>query len=161
MKKSLVLLAGLMSASVFAAGGAQPQIQAQPAQQNQPMIKLGVYDLSTNVPKDLGQTYSLSKKNQALCWTAFNMPFSETNQNQVTQTITAPNNKAKFIAPGAAITTSPDGKTTTITNMMASYNNEFLQFCWTLDKTDPRGQYTIAIQINDVKFGTLNYKVVK
>lgn len=160
MKKSLAVLFGFMSINTFAAGNLSAEQKVDP-NQIQPKLKLAVYDLSGKVPKDIGQKYSLSKQNQALCWTAFDMPFSPTNQNHITQIITAPNGKAKFVAEGSGITVSPDKRTTTITSVLPSYNNQFIEYCWAFDKTDPRGKYSITVQVNDVKFGTLTYEVTK
>lgn len=160
MKKSLAVLFGFISIGALAASNVS-SAPKQNANENAPRLKLAVYDISGKVPKDIGQTYSLSKKNQILCWTAFNMPFSPTNQNHVTQIITAPNNKAKFISQGASITVSPDGKTSTIVSVEPSYNNEFVQLCWVMENTDPRGKYKMDIQVNDIKFGPASYEVVK
>lgn len=151
MKKFFAAGMVLLSGMAFANGAAQ----------NPPMLKAGVYDISNKVARDIGDTYSISNKNLRLCWSAFNMPFEAGNKNRVTQVFVAPNNKAKFSSPTGSTAVSKDGKTSTVTSMVASRNNEVIEECWRFDNTDPLGKYTLSVQVNDVAFGAYEFELVK
>lgn len=129
--------------------------------QTPPMLKAGVYDISNKVARDTGDTYSISNKNLRLCWAAFNMPFEVGNQNKIVQVFVAPNNKAKFSNPNGSTAVSKDGKTSTVTSMKASRNNEVIEECWQFDNTDPLGKYTLSVQVNNVAFGAYQFELVK
>lgn len=146
MKKALVLLTALVSASAFA--------ETQPVD-TRPMMKFGVYDTSNKVAREVpGNKYSISNKHHRLCWVAFNMPFQPSNQ--VVEVFNSPKN-AKF----SGAVSSKDGKTHTIKLHTASSNNEFLERCWRFEKTDPKGKYSLSVSVNDVTFPATQFEVVK
>lgn len=158
MKKGLLLLTVMISNSILA----QPTTLNQTTQQpTPPMLKLGVYDLSGKVPKDVGLKYSIKNKNLQLCWAAFNMPFSPTNQNEVIQQFVSPKKTAYNGLNNANIVVSPDGKTTTIKLILPSHQNQFIEQCWKYEKSDPLGKYKLTVRVNDIQFDTLEFELVK
>ncbi len=152
MKKSFVVLLGLLSAAALAnnAGGEQ--------QGNQPMLNLAVYDTSTQVAKPLGTQYSVSAKGIQLCWVAFNMPFSA--NNKVIEIFQSPD-KATFSDTVGLVVSSEDKLWHKVSSSLSSQNNEFIQRCWAFDKNDPLGKYTLDIQINNVRFASQEFELVK
>lgn len=153
MKKTLVMTALLASTIAMAE---EPKT-AQPLPQNQPMMKLAVYDMSNKVAREV-EKYSVKNKKNHLCWTAFNMPFEA--QNKVVEIFTSPN-KTKFSDGIGLVNTAKDGKTHTITANLPSQNNEFIQRCWQFDNKDPLGKYSVKVQINDIEFPVQTFEVAK
>lgn len=156
MKKALVLLLGLVSAGAFAENKAET---AQPV--SQPMLKMAVYDVSNKVAREVGSQYSISNKNHRLCWAAFNMAFDPADKNKVTLVFTAPNNKAKFVAPSGSTSVSADGKTSTVSMTIPSKGRESLENCWHFDHQDPLGKYTLTVRVNDTQFPATEFELVK
>lgn len=146
MKKALAILIGLMSVSAL-------------ADETKPHLKLGVYDTSTKVAKDIGLTYSVSNKNLMLCWTVVNMKFDAANRNQVVEVFDAPTSSANFAKPGATVR-KVDNKIS-ISSIIPSANNEYIQHCWKFDNTDPLGKYKMNVQVNETSFGPLEFELVK
>lgn len=159
MKKVLTLLAAFTS---FAAVAAEQPKQPVPTatEQKQPTMKLAVYDSSNKVAREIeGLKYSVSAKNQELCWGVSNMQFNP--KNSVTEVFLPPK-PTKFLNPNASVVVGKDGKTTTIhTAEMSSYNNEAIWKCWKFDNKDPKGTYQLKVQVNDIVFGPLSFEVVK
>ena len=150
MKKALILLTSLVSASAFA--------ETQPVD-TRPMMKFGVYDTSNKVAREVAnKKYSISNKNHTLCWSAFNMPFQPTNQ--VVEVFNSPQ-KAKFNNLQGSAVSAKDGKTHTISTNMPSVNNEFIERCWYFDKNDPVGKYTLELRVNNIAFPVQTFEVVK
>lgn len=156
MKKQLTFLASIM-ACTFAA--ADNLAQQSTNTHSPPMLKLAVYHTTNKAMKQIeGLKYSVSQKGQNLCWTVFNMPFS--SKNTVIEIFESPK-KAHFVDPNSAVVSSKNGIKHTITSSLPSQNNEYIQRCWTFDKKDPKGQYRLTIQVNNIAFGTQTFEVVK
>lgn len=154
MKKTVAMFALAFSAMAMAD---TPSQSTQALPQNQPMLKLGVYDLSNNVPREV-EKYSVSNKQHHLCWTAFNMPFEA--KNDLIEVFTSPS-KADFADNSGSISSSKDGKTHTITTQIASQNNQFVQRCWQFSKEDPIGKYSVKVRINNIEFPAQTFEVNK
>ncbi|WGE32615.1 pseudouridine synthase [Actinobacillus genomosp. 2] len=156
MKKHLMLAMGLLS-SVTAIANTTPD--TTPAKETRPMLAIYLLDLNGKVAKPIrSTTYSVSQKNLHLCWEAVNVPF--TAKNQVTEIFNAPA-PAKFTEQGVTVVSSNDGKTHTISRQLASHNNEFIRKCWKFDKTDPKGEYTLQVRINNIEFPAMPFNIVK
>lgn len=158
MKKSFMVMLTLFSATAIANENntrAADQIDVAKA----PKLILEVYDNSNKVPKHIeGRKYSISKKAQQLCWTAFNMPFSP--NNGIKEIFISPK-KAKFMDKNSVVVPSKDGKMNVITAMLPSHNNEFIQRCWSFDKNDPLGTYQLKVFVNDIEFPQQKFELVK
>lgn len=146
MKKALAILIGLMSVSAL-------------ADETKPRLKLGVYDTSTQVAKDIGLTYSVSNPKLMLCWTAGNMKFDAANRNQVVELVEAPSAAANFAKSGATVRRL-DNKIS-ISSTMPAVNNEYVHHCWKFDNTDPLGKYKLSVQVNEIAFGAIEFELVK
>lgn len=156
MKSKFFLLASLLSLPLAAQLNLPSSTTSTP-----PKLKLGVYDMSVSPPKDIGLTYSRSNASLRLCWTAFDMPFSPNEDNLVIQVFTAPNNQAKFIGEGHESKISNEGRTTTLTHKLPSYQQQWLQQCWHFEPQDPIGTYQLRVQINQTQFDPLEFKITK
>ncbi|SUT86427.1 Uncharacterised protein [Actinobacillus ureae] len=150
MKKLFALALTAVSVSSYA--------ETKPAVNTQPMLRMQVLDMSSNVPSPVANNQlSLSKKHQ-LCWVAFNMPFKASNQ--VVEVLQAPSTLKVTSEDGNVVSTS-DQQTHRITTLLKSSNNERLDKCWGFEKTDPTGKYSLTIQVNDVVFPPQPFEVVK
>lgn len=161
MKKSLAIVLGLISATTFADEPTKvEQPLLKPQQEMQAMLKLGVYDVSNKVIREINnRKYSIKQaKNLSLCWTAFNMPFID--KNNVIEVFQSPK-KSKFSDKTGSVVTSKDRKTHTITSSLPSYNNEFITKCWRFEKNDPLGTYTLEVRVNDIIFPAQPFELVK
>ena len=156
MKKYLLLAMAFASTATLA----NTQVNTNATKEAKPPIMaLTTVDVSGKVAKALNSTvYSLSKEKTELCWEVINVPFID--KNKIIEVFNAPA-KSKFTAPDASITTSNEDKTHTIVSHIPSVNNEFIRKCWKFDKTDPIGNYTLDLQVNDVIFPTQKFSVVK
>ncbi|MDD0824692.1 hypothetical protein PTQ27_09495 [Mannheimia sp. AT1] len=124
-----------------------------------PTVGLHVFDTSTKVAKPIsGNTLSISKKQNRLCWSSINVPL----QNKVTiaEAFYAPD-VLKIISEGSKVDSSADKKQHTIVSEITNVNTENLNRCWDFDKTDPIGKYQMEIQINDIIFKGLEFEIVK
>ncbi|OOH89757.1 hypothetical protein BMT54_05565 [Pasteurellaceae bacterium 15-036681] len=160
MKKSLAVVLGLMSASVFASTAADQPTQPVQQKDTRPMLKFGIFDKSNKVASEVaGNELSLSKKNLELCWVAFNMPLED--KVNVIEVIKSPK-KAKFSSnSGTGINSSADGLNHVITETLASYNREAVERCWKFTKEDPLGHYQFDIQVGNIKYPTQSFELVK
>lgn len=159
MKKYLLL--AMAFASTTALANTQANTNATTTKEaKQPIMGLTTIDVGGKVAKSLNSTvYSLSKANTTqLCWEVINIPF--TAKNKVTEVFTTPA-KSKFTHPDASVTTSNEDKTHTIVSHIPSVNNEFIRKCWKFDKTDPIGNYTLDLRVNDIIFPTQKFSIVK
>ncbi|SUT96288.1 Uncharacterised protein [Actinobacillus lignieresii] len=124
----------------------------------QPMLKLQVLDMSNKVGRAVeNNKLSLSKTHQ-LCWVAFNMPFKATNE--VVEIFKSPA-PSKFGSAAGSVSTSADRLTHKITTRMPSSNNERVDNCWRFEKSDPKGKYSLTIQVNDIIFPPQTFEVTK
>lgn len=124
----------------------------------QPMLKLQVLDMSNKVGRAVeNNKLSLSKTHQ-LCWVAFNMPFKATNE--VVEIFQSPA-PSKFGSAAGSVSTSADRLTHKITTHMPSSNNERVDNCWRFEKSDPKGKYSLTIQVNDIIFPPQTFEVTK
>ncbi|MDH2997793.1 hypothetical protein A1D22_00390 [Pasteurellaceae bacterium LFhippo2] len=154
MKKSLAIILGLVSATAFANQAASTATIG-----NQPALAFGVYDVSNKVASLVpGNKYSVSKKDQRLCWTAFNMKFERTNA--ITEVFTAPKGGV-FKDPVGNTVVSADGLTHTLTSSLASDNGEALQKCWVFDNSDPKGAYSVSVRVNDIQYPSQTFEVTE
>lgn len=157
MKKALCLALGLITTYAVA----NTETSAPADVNNQPKMKVAVYDVSNKIARDVGNKFSLKEsKNQRLCWAVFDMPF-QPNGNVVIEEFTAPSSKSKFVDSTASIVVSADGKTSTITRSMSAQNNEFIEHCWRFDNSDPLGKYKFTLRVNDIAFGPYEFEIVK
>lgn len=153
MKKTLIAALGLFSLV------AQANTNIQPAGEKQPKLALAIYDSSSKVPAKVeGLKYSVSKKNWQLCWTAFDMPF--TANNKVTELFKSPA-PAVFKSSTGSSVRSKDGKEHRVEYFTPSQNGELIQRCWTFDKNDPLGKYSLTLDINDVSYPPVSFELVK
>ncbi|KAE9540353.1 hypothetical protein HT665_01080 [Ursidibacter maritimus] len=156
MNKTLALALGLLSTTVFAEDKIQ---QASPEKAVEPKLTLTIYDTSNTVPRAIeGLKYSLKAKNLSLCWTAFDMPFIQSNK--VIELFHSPK-ASKFTDASASTVSSKDKKQHTIENYLPSVNGQYIHRCWNFDKKDPLGKYSVEVQINNIKFPALSFEVVK
>lgn len=156
MKKYLLLAMAFASTAALANTQANTNAtkEAKP-----PMMVLTTVDVSGKVAKPLNSTvYSLSREKTELCWEVINVPFIA--KNKVVEVFNAPA-KSKFTHPDASVTTSNEDKTHTIVSHVPSANNEFIRRCWKFDKTDPIGNYTLDLRVNDIIFPTQKFSIVK
>lgn len=129
-----------------------------PAANMQPMLKVQVLDMSNKVGRAVeNNRLSLSKTHQ-LCWVAFNMPFKASNE--VIEVFQSPA-PSKFGSAAGSVSTSADRLTHKITTRMTSSNNERLDNCWRFEKSDPKGKYSLTIQVNDIIFPPQTFEVTK
>ncbi|AMW17431.1 pseudouridine synthase [Glaesserella parasuis] len=154
MKKYLITITSLLLPSTMGFA-ATVKIAPEP-----PMMVLTTIDFSGEVPKSLNSTtYSISNKKIQLCWEVINVPF--TAQNKTTEIFNSPAKSTMMGGQGDNVVSTKDGKMHTITSQMKSVNNEFIRRCWKFDNTDPIGDYTLDLQINDTIFPTQKFKIVK
>lgn len=168
MKNSLLTLIGLITLPVFAMQSnsnsqpAQAQVNIAPSNQNKqsqpPKIKLAVYELNNDVPTEVGRKYSVSNKNHQLCWAAFNIPLE--GRNQVIERFVSPS-RSVFSDPEGHVTSSPDGITHVVQTTQSNKNNEYLLRCWRFNHTDPLGRYSLEVQVNDIRFPTQTFELVR
>ncbi|OBX46065.1 hypothetical protein [Haemophilus haemolyticus] len=155
MKKSLTLavLSICAASSVFATSDMQ--------QKSQPILSLSVYDMSGQVPMDLGKKeISRSIPKQQLCWTA-NGEFDK--QISVIEIFKSPK-KMTFSIPKnlGSVKTSKDGKTHTIAMTRKPLNQgKFVVNCWRFDEKDPVGQYSIQVQLGNIVYEPFTFNVVE
>lgn len=156
MKKSLTLAA----LSICAASSVVFATSDTP-QESQPTLSLSVYDMSGQVPMDLGKKeISRSMPKQQLCWTA-NGEFNK--QISIIEIFKSPK-KMTFSIPKnlGSVKTSKDGKTHTIAMTREPLNQgKFVVNCWHFDEKDPVGQYSIQVQLGDIVYDPLTFNVVK
>ena len=61
-----------------------------------------------------------------------------------------------------AVKVSEDKKTHTITTTRDALNQgKTVVNCWKFDEKDPRGQYTIQVQVGEIVYAPLTFNVVK
>ncbi|MGX2955964.1 hypothetical protein ACWIW6_06825 [Ursidibacter sp. B-7004-1] len=156
MNKALALALGILSTTVFA----EDKVQQESLEKSlEPKLALTIYDTSNKVPRAVeGLKYSLKAKNLSLCWTAFDMPFIQSNK--VVELFHSPK-AGKFTDTSGSSVSSKDKKQHTIENYLPSVNGQYIHRCWNFDKKDPLGKYSVEVQINDIKFPALSFEVVK
>lgn len=155
MKKSLTLavLSLCATSSVFAASDVP--------QEPQPTLYLSTYDMSGKTPTDLGKKdISRSAKAHQLCWVA-NGNFAK--QITVTEVFKSPEKTTFAVSENPnAVKVSEDKKTHTITTTRDALNQgKTVVNCWKFDEKDPRGQYTIQVQVGEIVYDPLTFNVVK
>lgn len=161
MKKlfALATCAVLLSSAAFAAE--KPNAQPEAQQKDAPKYQLGltVFDVSSKVPTNLNKTEISRSSKQQLCWVAVG-EFQP--KNDVVEVFTAPAKMQFNVQPELGVSvSSADKKSHTITTKRDGMNEgKNVSSCWTFDKKDPRGKYTIAVKINDVTFEPLKFTVV-
>lgn len=136
--------------------------QTEKTAEAQPSLALRVFEVNNGVPAPTDSTiYSVSKKNtQQLCWLAFNMPF---NAENVTVEVFKSPSSANFLRNRASIEANADKTLTTVTaqHVKAINNNQVISQCWRFDESDPLGQYSLSVRVNDIQFPPQTFTVVK
>lgn len=131
------------------------------AAEKQPSLALRIFDVNNGVSTPLeGSTYSVGKKTQQLCWIAFNMDFGATN---TTVEVFKSPSKANFVRDGASIEANSDKTLHTVTahNVKPSNNNSVVTQCWRFDESDPLGNYSVTVRVNNIQFPPQTFSVVK
>ena len=164
MKKlfALATCAALMSSAVFAANEPAAQTDSKQTEQKEaPKYQLGLYvfDVSTKVPTNLNKTEISRSSKQQLCWIAAG-EFKA--KNDVVEEFTAPAKMQFNVQPELGVSVaSADKKSHIITSKRDGMNEgKNVSSCWSFDKKDPRGKYSIAVKINNISFPSLNFIVV-
>lgn len=142
----------------FAAADKPTEAVLQP--KDKPMVSLQVLDISKKNPQPIaGNTLSISKKQNQLCWRSYNMLIP--NKVMIAEAFYAPD-AIKFTSPNSTIEASKDKKEYLIVTEMTNMNTgKYVGRCWTFNKTDPIGKYKMEIQINDQVFKGLEFELVK
>lgn len=152
MKKYMMTLAALLAASNVMAASA-------PAAEKPPIMVLTTVDFSGEQPKPLASTsYSLAAKNIQLCWEVVNAPLMI--QNNVVEIFSTPA-QAVFNSQGSEVEVSKDKKQYTLKTMLPATAAGTVSRCWTFDKTDPIGKYTLELKVNDIVFQKQQFEIVK
>ncbi|QIW16142.1 hypothetical protein A4G20_07260 [Pasteurellaceae bacterium RH1A] len=154
MKKFITIaLAAALASPVFAA-------EQKQAPEHPPRLVLSVFDFSGKVPKDTKSLkLSRSNKNLRLCWYTLDTPVKETAL--VIEEFTSPKG-GKFISPNMTTQSSNNNTRHVVTrNKHKSVNSEYVETCWTFDKRDPIGQYSLAVKVDDIHFPALKFSIEK
>lgn len=125
-----------------------------------PEIFVSVFDASQNPFTDTNTTtLSRSAENRRLCWVA-NGKFNKSVN--LVETFNAPAAQTMMVSEHSRVSTSNNGKTNTIRGTEESYNDgKYLFKCWSFDKNDPVGKYTLQIKADKKTFPPLSFKVTE
>lgn len=151
MKKLVMLIGSLCFATTAL---------AQTEHNTLPKMNFGVFDISNKVVRKLeNNRLSIAKaKDQTLCWAVFDMPLS--GNNQVTEVFRSPS-AMQFVDRGTS-KVSTDKMVHTLKNQIKSTDNgASIQKCWSFDHTDPKGKYTLDLQVNDIVFPTQQFEITQ
>lgn len=149
----------LLIASILTCFSVQVMGNTLPSNNTQPKMRFGVFEVTdSNIKQIEGNKYSISNPSHWLCWAAFDMPF--TASNTIIENFYSPS-RTTFVDAVQQVSTSPDGKTHTITSQVPAQQNLFVERCWTFDKSDPLGKYSADIRVNDIIFPTQHFEVTK
>ncbi|OOR98718.1 hypothetical protein B0187_07500 [Haemophilus paracuniculus] len=160
MKKYLTLATSLLAMSSVALAEEKPAQPAPASEAKPPMMVLYVLDSSSKVARPLQTTtYSVkNSKTHQLCWTAVNVPFKASNE--VVENFVAPA-ESTFVAKNGSVISSKDKTKHEVTYRKPSVNNESIGNCWRFDNTDPKGQYSLQVRVNEVQFPTQTFTITE
>ncbi|STY62873.1 hypothetical protein M3704_06460 [Mannheimia haemolytica] len=158
MKKLSTLLALVMAAGYAAAAADKPVVKPIPFE-GKPAVSLQVFDMSGKVARPIqGNTLSISKKQNRLCWVSVNIPLQ--GKVNIVEAFYAPA-ALTLVSPGSQFDSSADNKNHTIVTLVESNNNQSVSRCWSFDQTDPIGKYKLEVQIKDQVFKGLEFEITK
>lgn len=158
MKKITTLLFTLLTLPAFAENNIQKDTTPV-STESYPKLKLAVYDFSNNVRREVeGRKYSIKNKHHQLCWVAFNMPLQF--KNKVTERFVSPG-RLNFMDQSVQSNSSEDGKTHIVSSTLESLNNEYVARCWAFDEKDPKGKYTLEVNLNEVSFPPQEFEIIE
>lgn len=168
--KKLITSALLLGLSSMAMANIATPTLAQPVLEEAPLVTmpeqatvepkmiLGTFERTNTGFKPTSQNaVSRSNPNMQICWIAFDL--NMTPKVNVTELIISPQRTIFGTATGQS-SSSADGKQHQILSTLDNVNGTVSQ-CWQFDKTDPIGQYSIDIQIDDIVFPTQIFNVIK
>lgn len=153
MKKIFALT--LLGLSTVAAAESTPATQ--------PVLALGVYDISnTQEPKMLeNRQLSRSNKNHRLCWTAANVNAVENGANFAIEQFVSPTAITLIDDNGTSAQRSKDRKQHVLVSVLPTLKDNLVEKCWHLPTKYPTGEYKIAVRVNDFEFPVQTFQIVK
>lgn len=153
MKKIFALT--LLGLSTVAAAESTPATQ--------PVLALGVYDISnTQEPKMLeNRQLSRSNKNHRLCWTAANVNAVENGANFAIEQFVSPASTTLADDEGTIAQRSKDGKTHILLSFVPTFKDGLVEKCWQLPSKYPTGEYQFTARVNDFEFPIQTFKIVE
>lgn len=160
--KKFGLLFTLISTSVIANELPQTNTQEHIDVSKNPMLRMEVFKQNSKTKEMTiieGRKISRSKKDQHLCWIAFNLPIN--SENNVVEILNSPK-PARFSDKNSLIEYSEDKKKIVIRSVTKGSNNhKDIQRCWQFEPKDPIGKYTLQVYVNDVEYPVLTFNVIK